>query len=83
MSRHHAHAGLLIATLTLSLLAPVAAERAVDSGVAARVGDHAITLAEVDQVAMVQDSGGSGGCACAMPSTRRARTPSRPSLPIT
>ena len=57
MSRNHAPASLLIATLTLSLLAPVAAERAVDSGVAARVGDHAITLTDVDRVAMVQDSG--------------------------
>ena len=58
MSRHHAPASLLIATLTLALLAPVAAERAADPGdVAARVGDHTITLADVDRVAMVQDSG--------------------------
>ena len=33
MSRNHAPASLLIAMLTLSLFAPIAAERAVDSGV--------------------------------------------------
>lgn len=57
MSTHNAPASLFIVTLTLALLAPVAAERNADPGVAARVGDHSITLADVDRVAMVQDSG--------------------------
>jgi protein-disulfide isomerase len=48
---------ILAATLILSLLAPLAAQRAVDTGAAARVGERAITLDEVDRVAMVQDSG--------------------------
>jgi len=58
MSTHHAPASRFIATLIFALLAPVAAGRAADPGeVAARVGDHAIALADVDRLAMVQDSG--------------------------
>jgi len=56
MSTNYAQATLLAATLTLALLTPVAAERNGDPGVVARVGDHSITLADIDRVAMVQDS---------------------------
>jgi len=57
MPLHKPTTPILIATLSLAFLTPVAAERAADPNVAARVGDHVFTLDDVDRVAMVQDSG--------------------------
>ena len=48
---------LAVVTLSLALVAPLAAQHAADPGAAARVGDRSITLDEVDRVAMVQESG--------------------------
>lgn len=57
MPEYTAPKSLAVATLSLALVAPLAAQHAAYPGVAARVGDRAITFDEVDRVAMIQESG--------------------------
>jgi protein-disulfide isomerase len=56
MRWHGAFRGFFLVALTIVAPVPLAAERAGDADVVARVGNEAITLTEVDRRALVQDA---------------------------